>query len=442
MIEKSVGDLGIPLFPGFLRRVLPVLAVYWFAAFFVTLLGYPMALVIAVWATATTIMVWPVASGHARYLTIRHPWFLVAVASMADIPIASYFMIGPTSSLIKYIALISLVVDIGIWGIAASLKRVFGKPLKMLFRPDLLFGDGRILAGSIVAIGFGMKFMFTNMPPGNVPIGQWYAIFAAMVLGLIQIIPLRGMMKMRNGMSRMLFGRMNSLWATMVHELYLVVAVFAIMFSFSNFFAGVIPFTKNIMAGSNLGLTLIIVSSLFIIIVRSLYKKYTVGDPFAFETRRQSVVKNAILAIGLVGFVYGLIIFMVGGGLRTVNTGANAYLTIMGASLLTWGVILLVFIRSWAQENRRAAITAQTVEILLPNVSEDVRRRAMSKMMPVIAHMPKERRIEVVGWMMNAMSEMPEHNRMKVMKTQMLVMSELADEERKAIMEAQNVVMK
>lgn len=52
------------------------------------------------------------------------------------------------------------------------------------------------------------------------------------------------------------------------------------MFSFHNFFGGVIPFTRNVLAGSNEGLAVMVVAALFIILVKSWYKKYRIGDPF------------------------------------------------------------------------------------------------------------------------------------------------------------------
>jgi hypothetical protein len=149
--------IKLPIFPTFKNRILPVLIVYWTLAVIFTSLNFPISLVIAAWATVTTIMLWPVERSF-RYTQYRTPWFIIGVLSMIGIPLFGYLIITTTSAWIKYFSIIGLAIDIGIWGIPLCLRSAFGKPVRMLFRPDLLFGDGRVLAGGIVALGLGIKF--------------------------------------------------------------------------------------------------------------------------------------------------------------------------------------------------------------------------------------------------------------------------------------------
>ncbi len=428
------------MMPGFKKRILPVLVVYWVLTTIFALLNQPVALVIGSWATVTTIMIWPVGAPLGKaYRSYRTAWFIIGVASMVGIPLFGYLIIVSTDSMVKYAALLGLAVDIGVWGIPASTKRAFSRPIPMLFRPDLIFGDGRILAGGIVAVGLGIVSIFG--PPGIAPKGNWYALFSVIVLALIQIIPIRGMWKMRNRLSRLLFDRWDGYLATVAKESYLIIAVVALMFSFHNFFGGVIPFTRNVLAGSNEGLAVMVVAALFIILVRSWYKKYRIGDPFIVESFSQGLVKHGILAMGLVGFVYGLVNVMMGQFPRTFNTGNFLYQSLIGAIMLAWGVMLLVPVRSWAQCNQRKAMIRQMVEVVLPKLSDDLRVKAIKKVITAVLQIPEERRAKIVKDMTTFLGEMDEKDRQKVMKTQLEVLSSLPEDKRLVMMKAMDNAM-
>ncbi len=435
--EKSLRILALPVLPGFKKRILPVLAIYWAITAAFTLLGQPIALVIGAWATVTTIMLWPVgrALGLA-YTSYRSAWFVVGVASMIGIPLFGYLIITSTDPVTKYVSLIALAVDIGVWGIPLCTRRAYCSPFEMFFRPDLLFGDGRLLAGGIVAIGFGMKFIFSNAPPGNIPNGNWFALFFVIVLALIQIIPLRGMMKMRNRLSRVLLDKWKGLGATAAREFYLILAVTALMFSFHNFFGGVAPFTRNVLTPSVPGLAIMTVSALFVIFVRSWYKKYVIGDPFVIESLGQSAVKHSIFAVGLIGFIYGYLHVMLGGFPRAPNVGADFYLTVLGLVMLVWGVVLLVPLRAWAQSNQRWAMMGQMVEVVIPRLNDDLREKVVGKLLNAVSELPEHRRWKLVKDMVGFLGEMQEKDREKVMGTQLKVLSSLPEEKRTVIMKA------
>jgi hypothetical protein len=435
--ETHTEKLSIPVMPGFRSRILPVLIAYWVGTAVFTWFGQPIALVLGSWATVTTIMLWPVGRPLGReYASYRTAWFVVGVASMVGIPFFGYFIIASTDASVKMLSLLGLAVDIGVWGIPLSAKGAFSRPFPMLFRPDLIFADGRLLAGGIVGIGLGMKFIFTNAPPGSIPVGNWYALFSVIILALVQIIPLRGMWKMRNRISRLLFDKWSGFWVTAAKEFYLILAVAALMFSFHNFFGGVIPFTRNVLAGNNEGLALMAAFALFTVLVRAWYKKNRIGDPFIIETRNQSLVKNTILAVGLIGFVYGYLHVMLGGFPRTPNAGSDFYLTILGTAMLVWGLVLLVPVRAWAQMNQRQAMLRQMVQVVLPRLDDESRFKVVGRVIRAVSGLPDEGRIKIVKDMTSFLREMEDGDREKVMKTQLQVLSALEPHKRMAMMKA------
>jgi len=431
--------IKLPIFPTFKNRILPVLIVYWTLAVIFTSLNFSISLVIAAWATVTTIMLWPVERSF-RYTQYRTPWFIIGVLSMIGIPLFGYLIITTTSAWIKYFSIIGLAIDIGIWGIPLCLRSAFGKPVRMLFRPDLLFGDGRVLAGGIVALGLGIKFIFTNSPHGNIPNGNWYALFSVIVLGLIHIIPLRGMWKMRNRITRMLIGKWKSFWATALKEFYLIVAITFLLFSFHNFFGGAIPFTKNVLAGSMEGTIIMILASLYIILLRSYYK-IKIGDPFFFETTKQTLIKHLIFVSGLIPFFYGYVNVMVGGFPRMPNTGEFSYLTVIGLALLIWGIILLIPIRTWAQRNQREAMMEQMIKIILPTLSKEDRILILSKALNKAASVNDEVRYKVMKVMFSKVSELDEYSRKTIISSMMECLTKLEDSKRKQIMSTMDKII-
>ncbi len=440
--DSGQGGLPITMMPGFRSSVFIVLLFYWLFTAAFTVLGQPAALVIGSWATVTTIMLWPVGRRlNKEYASYRTNWFIIGVVSMIGIPLFGYLIISSAQPVVKLASLVGLALDIGVWGIPASIKSAFSGPIRMLFRPDLIFGDGRILAGGIVAVGLGMKFVFSDMPPGNIPIGNWYALFFVIILALVHIIPLRGMWKMRNRISRLLFDRWNSYLVVVAKESYILLAVTALMFAFHNYFGGIVPFTRNVLAGSNEGLVIMVVSGLFIVLTRSWYKKYRIGDPFIVESFDQGVVKHSIFAVGLIGFIYGYLHVMLGGFPRTPNVGNDLYLSVIGLTMLAWGVILLVPVRAWAQENQRRAMMRQMVEVILPALNDNLRGKAMRKILTAVSGLAETKRLNLVKAMTSFLREMEDKDREKVVKAQLEALSSLSSNRRMAMMKAMDYAM-
>jgi len=437
--NKSETSLkSIPLFPQFTTRILPLLAIYWIvgsvsAVLFKT--GIP--LVLAGWLTPTTIMLWPVGRRYGlAYKDYRTPWFIASVVSMAGVPITVFWIITtPFSDVIaKYAALFLLIVlVIGFFGVEASSRRTYGKPLNMFFRPDLIMGSNRMLAGGLAAMAIGMKFIFSNGPPGDTPIGNWYAFFFIIVLGLYQIIPLRGLLKMKTMVNRMIYGRGGSYVTTLLKEVYFVVAISLMLFGAHNFFGGVTPFSKNVLAGSIPGLVIMIISGTLCVVIRSLYKRH-IGDPFIRERFGQSILKDLILVIFMTFYFYGFINVMVGHFPRIPNVGDSTYLTLIGITLYLWGVALLVPLRAWGRRNAKFGIMEQMMTVVLPALKREERKRVMGKIVDGITSLPEKSMEKIVRFHLSTLLKMPPEERAALMETQMEVLSELPPEKRTRMM--------
>lgn len=437
---RSGASLNLPLFPGFKSRILPVLAVYWIIAIPLSILYYSgLPLVIAGWLSPTTIMLWPVGRKFGlSYGEYRTPWFVVSVASMAGVPLTVGWIISTPFSdqFTKHLALVILIaIVIGAFGVEVAHRRAFGKPIKMFFRPDLILGSNRILAGGLACIAIGMKFMFSNGPPGDTPIGNWFAFFLIILLGLYQLIPLRGLTKMRTMVSRMLYDKKSGYGITILKELYLVVAISLMLFGAHNFFGGVIPFSRNVLAGSVPGLTIMITAGTAMVVLRSWYKKH-IGDPFFKETMAQSVLKDLILLVGMTIYFYGFINVMIGGFPRTLNSGPYEYLALIGVGLYVSGIVLLIPLRAWARQNQKYGVMQQMMHVMIPSLDTESRRKVIKKVIVAISEMPEKMRLQMVKFHMKNLQSMPEEDRKILMMTQMDVLSELPSENRARMMKA------
>ncbi len=440
--KVEVESIPIRMFPGFTGRILPLLALYWIGAILISFTyrtGLP--LVLAGWLTPTTIMLWPVSRKQGlKYSKYRRPGFIISVASMVGVPLTVLWIISTpfSETVVKHLALVVLiVVVIGAFGIVGAHRKAFGKPVKMLFRPDIIMGSNRILAGGLAAIAIGMKFIFSNGPPGNTPIGNWYAFFIIIILGLYQLIPLRGMAKMKSMISRMIYGR-KSVGQTALREIYLIAATSLMLFGAHNFFGGVTPFTKDVLKGSTEGLAIMLISGALCVILRTAYKRH-IGDPFIKETYKQSVIKDSILAVFMLIYFYGFISVMTGAFPPLPNNGSASYLTLIGAGLVAWGVILLVPLRGWARQNVKFGLMEQMMVVLLPSMKPDGRKAIMGKIIRSISELPDVLLLKIVRMQMQILQEVPDEQRTQLMSTQIEIMSELTSERRMKIMNAMEV---
>ena len=129
---------------------------------------------------------------------------------MAYIPLTGFAIQSDWSFAAKSWVFFGLVADLTVFGIVASWPWAHARPIAMFFRPDLLFGDGRILATGILALVFGIRYMMGPKPPDvlwAMPKWEWYAILLAIVGGLVPMIAGRGMAKLLMRMQRVRFDR-------------------------------------------------------------------------------------------------------------------------------------------------------------------------------------------------------------------------------------------
>lgn len=226
-VERIFKPPGIqlPVLVGFRDEILPVLVAYWVVAALLYLrFGREWAFPVAVWATVTTIMLWPVGRRLCRrYLSYRTPLFILGVLSMAYIPFLGFALETDWSFTTKALIFFGAIADLTLFAILPSLRPAIGRPIEMFFKPDLLFGDGRVLCCGIISLVAGMRYMFGPIPvePFPLPVWNWWGILLAMLGGFIPMIPVRGMVKLWMRMAGMMRERWQGWRAVVVREVML-----------------------------------------------------------------------------------------------------------------------------------------------------------------------------------------------------------------------------
>ena len=451
---------ALPLMVGFRQEILPILLLWLGLAIVGYILsGAELLFVLALWASVTTIMLWPVGRRLGQpYRSYRRPAFILGVLSMAALPGLGFFLeyLPPTSHHVPYVprtwVLLAVVAIITVFSLVAASRRAIGKPLGMFFRPDLLFGDGRVLGTGLIALGLSMRFLFADVPETfphlPAPKGNWWGLFFAIAFGLIQIIPLRSMLKLRMRLARIAFDRWTGWGAVILKEGYLVLASLVLLFGFHNVFKGTIPLLQPSLAGleaehfAEAGLPGLIstgLAALFIIFVRGGYKK-SIGDPFIKETLSKSIVKQVLFLIGFIWLFYSFAHVMeeqpFGNGPTTLWPPA-----LIGWALFAWGVLMLGPFRIWAQRNQGVAIVRQMAAVILPSQPADVRKRALLKIMMALAECPEGQRRRYMQAMQEALAEAPTEVRETMTALRMECLSEISSAQRRILMKTMDTLM-
>lgn len=427
----------IPVLVGFRERILPLLGILWgvaVAAFLLT--GKSYIFPVAVWATVTLIMLWPVGTSLDRpYSTYRSPLFILGVISMAYIIFAGFAMESDWSFAVKSIIFFGLVFDLTIFGILPGLRRAISRPVRMFFRPDLLFGDGRVLCCGIIATVLGMRYIIGKPPPSGqlwpIPIWDWWAILFAMLAGFIPMIPVRGVMKLLMRMARMRWGTWEGWGGVILKESVFILTALGIGFGFHHAFMGKVPFTVPVRAGypgfwTALGITLL--SALFLIFVRGGYKK-SIGEPFILERTYQTFLKQLLLVAGIVPLFYGFMSILIG-DLRGLNTGPTAY---VGLVFFFWGLLVLIPFRVLIQINQRGAILSQMVAVILPSFAPEERERLLWKMMNALCDTTESVRLRALQAMLEGLAAAPEEVRRLMTAARVSLLVRLPPEKRKKL---------
>jgi hypothetical protein len=454
--RERIFPTGLPILVGLREEILRALAIIWGVLIvgFITL-RWEWAFAVGVWATVTTIMLWPVGKRLGRaYTSYRTIWFVLGVLSMAYIPFAGIVLQSDLSFDVKSAIWFGLPIDLTVFAIIPSFRFAIGKPIRMFFRPDLIFGDGRILCCGIVAVVLGMRYIIGSPPmgaPWPIPKWNWWAITFAMVVGFIPMIPLRGMTKLLMRLGRLGFNRWRGWGAVIVRETFLVVTALAIGYGFHNAFLGATPFTIPINTAHPDFIPALLITfagALWIILARGWYKRHVIGDPFIRETPGQTLVKSVLLVVGLVVLFYGFMSILhmdtmhinAGvGGLRRPSNWAGLWW--IGGPFFLWGAIVLTLFRVLGQIAQRRALVEQMATVILPAQAPEVRHAVLLNMMEGLADCPAAQREDYMRVMQAALSAAPQEVRAMMTTLRMECLAELPGEKRRTLMQTMDAVM-
>lgn len=436
---------------GFREELLPVLVALW-----VVLLGLwgwggrEYAGAVAIWATVTAIMLWPVGRrlGH-RYRSYRTVPFIFGVLSMAYIPAVGFVLQSGLPYWVKRVLWILLPIDLTVFAILPSLRSAIGRPIRMVFRPDLLFGDGRVLCCGTVALLFGIRYLIGPHPPEGVAVAiprwNWWGIAFAMVLGFIPLIPLRGMTKLLMRMARLMRDEWGGWWGVFLKETFLSLAIVGMVLGFHHVFKGFAPFGLAFWEeargavqhrGPWPGLFLLTFGYLWLVFVRGGYKK-SIGEPFIRETVTQTWIKELLYVPGVVALVPGLML-LIEVHFGELNRGP---MLAVGIPFFLWGLVCVTGFRVLAQVNQRRALVQQMVAVVLPAQLPEVRRRVLRKVMGALAEMPEGQRLFYARAMEEALAQAPEDVRELMTEARLGVLAELPPEKRRTLIRSMDRVL-
>lgn len=434
----------LPLLTALREEILPALLVLWTAfpiAFIITREEYFWP--VAVWATPTVIMLWPVGRRLARsYLSYRSLLFIVGIISMAYIPAAGFVLTTDWSFEVKSAVFFGLVADLTILGIIPSFPWAISRPIRMFFRPDLLFGDGRVLCCGFIAFAFGMRYLVG--PPAKegldwpLPVWNWWGILFAMLAGFIPLIAIRGVMKLTMRIARLRDDAWKGWGAIVLRESFLVITMLGIAYGFHTAFMGIEPITSSRSWFNTetqdfwIGLGLLLLGAFIIVVVRGGYKKI-IGDPFIRETWEQTFVKEAILIAGLIPLVYGFMSMLLS-DLRPLNSGPTLAI---GIGSVAWGITVMTVFRVIAQVYQRRAIMGQMTAVILPSQSEQAREKVMTRVMTALTEFPAALRKTIMKTMIQALSAASPDVRAAMTGTRVRILAELPLHQQQLLMRAQ-----
>lgn len=425
-------------------EVLTLLALIWTAAVVVFIVqDDPWVWPAGIWASVTTIMTWPVLRGSGRsYFSYRRPLFLLGVAGMAGLPLLVWSFFTDWSGTVKFSLLLAVVFELGVTALLAALPQAVGRPVPMFFKPDLIFGDGRVLVAGIIALLLGMRLLFFVPAPGAfpvpVPAGNWYALLFAIGLGIVPIIPLRGLAKILLRHRRMARGRLRGVFASGLRELVLVVAALDVMYGFHAVLAGANPFTDDLVVWHWGGFGIVLGAAALIVVGRGILYKRSIGDPFLRETPTQALAKHLLALAGLGALAYGFVVTVSG---RWLTDFASGWALGAAIPLLAFAALLLVPGRLVAQHVQRRSLMEQMMTTILPTSSEQDRRALMTAMLGGVAASPPRHAARIARAMLETFNALPDDIRPLMTEERTAVLAALPPERRKRVMRAIDAAM-
>lgn len=438
----------LPILPGLGREVLPALALLWavMTALFLAL-DEAYWLAIALVGTPTLVMLWPVGRSLGRpYLSYRPlPWVL-GIVSMWIIPVSG-LLIAETdwSFAAKSAVFFSLPPVIAFGGILVALPWAQSRPpLRMFFRPDLLFGDGRTLVGGTLMLVLGMRYVFAGHPPDvawALPGWNWYSLLYGIGLAIIPIVLARGMLKyvqrlfrLRDGMFAgypslavrewvLLFFALNFGWA--FHHVFIGRTVFSTIGE-----PGQLPVTTRFW----IGLGIMGLAAWWMLLVKGGFKKL-IGEPHFFESFLQTVQKQLVFVMGWAAFFYGWMSMLSSEEFGPTQPWDAQ--TAVGLGFLVTGILVLTVGRAIAQHYQREGFLAHFVGVILPTQPGESRERMMSRILEGMARLPARRQEAAWRVMHRAWAAIDPDERSLMAWTTVNALAELDPKQRESLTESQ-----
>ncbi|MHB1487970.1 MAG: hypothetical protein ACYCS7_04950 [Acidimicrobiales bacterium] len=397
----------LDVFPGFAREVLPALVAWWglmLGLFYGLDRDYYLA--IALVGTPTLVMLWPVGRHLGRsYLSYRPlPWIL-GILTMWMIPATGLVITQTNWSFdTKSTVFFSLPAVIAFGGILVALPWAQSRPpLRMFFRPDLLFGDGRTLVGGTLLLVLGMRYLLAGHPPGELwalPAWNWLSLSFAIAAGIIPIVLIRGMVKLVQRYLRLRDGLFSGYPSLAMREWMLLLFGASFGYAFHHVFMGKTVFTTIGQPGLYpitlrfwVGIGIMGAAAWWLLAAKGGFKRL-IGEPFFFETFGQSLQKQLVFVVGWAAFFYGFISMLASttfGTLQPWDAQSAA-----GLGLFLTGIVVLTLGRAVAQHYQRQGMLAHFVAVLAPAQVEGARERLTSRILEGMATLPPHR--QVAAW--------------------------------------------
>jgi hypothetical protein len=393
---------ALPVLPHFGREVLPALALWWalmLGLFFGLDEAYylPLALV----GTPTLVMLWPVGRSLGRsYLSYRPPTWVLLLATMWIIPVGGLVLTETGWSFeTKSAVFFALPVDIALGGILVALPWAHARPpLRMFFRPDLLFGDGRTLVGGTLMLVLGLRYVFAGHPPGvrwALPAWDWYSLAFGIGLAIVPIVLMRGMAKYVQRLMRLRDG-MFSGWPSLAFREWILL-LFALNFgwAFHHVFIGRTVFSTIGEEGQFpvttrfwVGLGLMGAAAWWILVVKGGLKKL-IGEPFFFESFGQTLQKQLAFVAGWAVFFYGYMSVLNSTAFGRIQPWDDQVAA--GVAFLSAALVVLTLGRAIAQHYQREGFLAHFAAVILPTQPDRARERLARRILEGMAGLSPRR---------------------------------------------------